>query len=205
MTKATSPASSGPAGPRFEVQVGAHYLLSLLVRTEARGLPGAGIERVEFQRSAEGRPLDDVIIVGREADGKQATLEIQVKRHVGFAPSDDVFRSVVGQMVTATKVPEFWTSRHELAVATAKSSAKIDGAYQEVLNQAKHIGDAATFIARIDRAGSVNDDMRTFVDTFKSHLRHFDSPDDDETVWKLCGGFKSCSLILQLSDPNPKN
>ena len=61
---ATSPASSGPAGSHFKGQVGAHYLLSMLTGTEPRGLPGTMIDRIEFQRAAEGHPLDDVIVQG---------------------------------------------------------------------------------------------------------------------------------------------
>ncbi len=62
---------------------------------------------------------------------------------------------------------------------------KIEGAYQDVLTWARQLGDAETFIARIDRPGSANDDMRTFVRTFKAHLRDAGSRDDDETVWGL--------------------
>jgi hypothetical protein len=51
---AASPAATGPGGSHFEGQVGAHYLLSMLVGAEPRGLPGTVIERVEFQRSGEG-------------------------------------------------------------------------------------------------------------------------------------------------------
>ena len=36
MSEATSPASSGPAGGHFEGQVGASYLLSMLVGAEPR-------------------------------------------------------------------------------------------------------------------------------------------------------------------------
>ncbi|GFO56969.1 hypothetical protein GMSM_39760 [Geomonas sp. Red276] len=58
---ASSPAASGPAGSPFEAQVGAHYLLAMLIGSEPLGLPGTIIDRVEFPRAAEGRPLDDVI------------------------------------------------------------------------------------------------------------------------------------------------
>ena len=40
-------------------------------------------------------------------------------------------------------------------------------------------------MARIAAAGSANDDMRSFVRTFKSHLREAGSRDDDETVSRL--------------------
>jgi len=185
MANATSPASSGPAGSHFEGQVGAHYLLSMLTGTEPRGLPGTTIDRVEFQRAPEGRPLDDVIVHAHYTRGDPAVLEIQVKRSITFAPSDPVFSAVVGQIVKASRRSDFWTSRYELAIATARTSRKIDGAYQDVLTWARQLGDAATFMARIDRPGSANDDMRTFVHTFKTHLRDSGSPDDDETVWRL--------------------
>jgi hypothetical protein len=64
---ATSPASSGPAGSHFEGQVGAHYLLSMFTGSEPRGLPGTVIDRIEVQRAAEGRALDDVIIHAHDA------------------------------------------------------------------------------------------------------------------------------------------
>ncbi len=185
MGNVSSPASTGPAGSHFEGQVGAFYLLSMLTGTGPRGLPGTIIGRIQFQRAAEGHPLDDVIVHAHDARGEAIVLEIQVKRSITFAPGDLVFRKVVEQIVQASRKPEFSCIRYELAIATARTSQKIDGAYQDVLTWAGQIGDAATFAARINRPGSANDDMRTFVQTFKSHMREAGSPDDDETVWRL--------------------
>ena len=186
----TSPASSGPAGSHFEGQVGAHYLLSMLTGTEPRGLPGTTIDRIELQRAAEGRLLDDVIVYAHDARGNPAVLEIQVKRSITFAHSDPIFRAVVGQIVEASRRPDFWTSPYELAIAIARTSRKIDGAYQDVLTWARQLGDAATFTSRIARPGSANDDMRKFVRTFKSHLHDAGTPDNDEMVWRLLGKLK---------------
>jgi hypothetical protein len=185
VTEGTSPAASGPAGSLFEGQVGAFFLLSLLVRGEPRGLPGTIIDRVEFQRAPEGHPLDDVIVHSHDAQGKPAVLEIQVKKGIAFAPSDPIFRSVIGQIVRASRKPEFLTSRYELAIAISKTSQKIDGPYQDVLTWARELGDAATFMNRINRPGSTNDAMRTFVNTFRSHLREEGAAHDDESVWRL--------------------
>ncbi len=198
-TNATSPASSGPAGSHFEGQVGAHYILSLLTRSEPRGLPETVIDAVKLQRAAEGRPLDDVIVYAHNAAGDSAILEIQVKRNIKFTPSDAVFRKVAKQIVEATERDDFWTSHYELAVATAHTSRKIDGPYQDVLTWARQIGDAETFFARIERDGSANDDMRTFVKTFRSHLRSFGAPDDDETAWRLLRKFQI--LIFDFTAP----
>ena len=105
---ATSPASSGPAGSQFEAQVGAHYLLSMLVGTEPRGLPGTTITRVKFQRAAEGHPLDDVIVEARDYRGQPAVLEIQVKRTITFTAGDTVFRDAVAQIADAARQPAIW-------------------------------------------------------------------------------------------------
>lgn len=182
---ATSPASTGPAGSHFEGQVGAYYLLSVLTGAAPRGLPGTMIDRIELQRAPEGRPLDDVIVHAHDQRGDPAILEIQVKRSISFAPGDPLFRKVVGQIVMASRRPDFWTSRYELAIAIARTSRKIEGAYQDVLTWARQLDDATTFMARIDRPGSANESMRTFVRTFKMHLRDAGSPDDDDTVWRL--------------------
>src|SRR6266446_4647821 len=150
MTQATSPASSGPAGGYFEGQVGASFLLSLLVGGDPRGLPGTIIDRVAFQRAAEGHPLDDVIVHAHDAQGQPATLEIQVKKSITFVLSDPIFRSVVDQIVEVSRSP------YELAIAISRTSRKIDGAYQDVLTWARQIGEAATFMNRISRRGSAN-------------------------------------------------
>lgn len=186
----TNPASSGPAGSEFEAQVGASYLLSMLVGGEPLGLPGTVVDSIEFQRASEGHPLDDVIVHSHDLLGNAATMEVQVKRSIGFSPSDDVFKSVVTQIVEAARKPGFWESKHELAVATARTSRKIDGAYQDVLTWARHLGSAETFAARIARKGAASDDMRTFVNTFRSHLMAEGFSHDDEMVWKLLRRFQ---------------
>jgi hypothetical protein len=185
MTEATSPASSGPAGGHFEGQVGASYLLSMLVGAEPLGLAGTTIDRVAFQRAAEGHPLDDVIVYAHDATGNAATLEVQVKRKVTFAPGDEVFRSVVAQIAEVSRKPEFMTTRHELGIAISRSSQKIDGPYKDVLTWARQLGDADIFIQRINRPGSANDDMRAFVNTFRTHLKDAGAAHDDEAVWQV--------------------
>ena len=185
MVDGTSPASSGPAGSHFEGQVGAFYLLSLLVGAEPRGLPGTIIDRVSFQRAAEGYPLDDVIVHAHDSLGKSAILEIQVKRGITFAPADVVFRSVVGQIAEVSRKPEFLNSRYELGIAISRTSKKIDGAYQDVLTWARQLGDATTFVNRINRPGSAQQSMRDFVNTFRTHLREAEAEHDDATVWQL--------------------
>lgn len=158
----------------------------MLAPSEPRGLPGTTIDRVELQRADDGFPLDDVILRAREnTTGRAATLQIQVKRSIAFSPGDAVFNKVVGQIAKAIEEPDFWAERNELAIATARTSRKIDGAYQDVLKWARQLGTAQIFFDRLNRSG--NDDMRTFVGTLRDHLRDASAPHDDETVWKVLG------------------
>lgn len=195
MSDGTSPASSGPAGSHFEGQVGASYLLSMLVGAEPRGLPGTIIDRIAFQRAAEGFPLDDVIVHAHDASGNAETLEVQVKRDVTFAPKDEVFQKVVGQIANASGTADFWNGRHELGIAISRSSHKIDGPYQDVLTWARQLGNARTFFDRLERPGLANPDMREFVKTFRTHLGAAGAQNDDETVWKLL-----CRLQISVYD-----
>jgi hypothetical protein len=159
----------------------------MLVNTEPRGLPRTIIDRVECQRAPEGYPLDDVIVNAHDPSGNKATLEIQVKRDMTLAPKDAVFKKVVAQIAEVSAKADFWNSRHELGIAISQSSHKIDGAYQDVLTWARQLGDAKTFFERIKRPGSANDDMRSFVDTFRTHLKDAGADHDDEIVWRLLG------------------
>ncbi len=186
MTTASSPASTGPAGPLFEAQVGAHYLLSLLIGLEPRGLPGARIERVKFQRAAEGHPLDDIVIHACDVDGRSAVLEIQVKRSLRFTLANREFRKVVAQIARASQKPEFLETRHhELGIAVERAHLGIQGSYREVLEWARQLGSAEAFMARIKRPHSANKDMRNFIGAFRAHLEHSGVPHDDEMVWQL--------------------
>ena len=182
----TSTLASGPAGTHFEAQVAASYFLAMVCGAPPRGLPGTAIDRIGLQQANAGRALDDVIIYAHDfTSGKPAVLEIQVKRSITFAPTDAVFRKVVGQIVRTAGRPDFWTQRYELAIATTKGSRRIDGAYQDTLTLARQVGDAATFFAQIKLTGAANDDMRAFVNTFRSHLQDERARHDDEIVWQL--------------------
>lgn len=182
----SNPASTGPAGAHFESEVGAHYLLTMLASSEPRGLPGTSVLRVEFQRGDEGFPLDDVIVHAYDANArKNVSLQIQVKRSITFSANDAVFKKTVSQIARAISGSGFWEGRNELAIATARTSRKIDAAYQDVLRWARQLGSAKAFFDRVNRSGAGNVDMRTFVSTLRDHLSDAGANHDDETVWKV--------------------
>ncbi|MGX4807220.1 hypothetical protein [Bradyrhizobium guangdongense] len=188
--KIAAPAATGGAGPQFEAKVGAFYVLPLLSGGEPRGLPGATVRTVAFQQRVAAHPLDDVVVKAVNRDGSPAILEIQVKRTLTFTKSDTEFQDVVGQIWEAAQKPDFETSRYELAVAIARTTTRIEQAYQEVLHWARQLLDGATFAAHINRPAFASDAMRSFVDVFRTNLRLAGAPTDDETVWRLLRRFQ---------------
>jgi len=185
-----APAATGNAGARFEGNVGAFYLLGLLSSGEPRGLPGATIQRVQFQQAAAGKPLDDIVVHAANADGSPATLELQAKRTLDFTASDTGFGDVVRRMAQAAQQCEFLTTRYELAVALSRSSARIERACQEVLHWARQLRDGASFVAHMNLDGFSSKPMRDFVAAFRKHLADAGAPTDEEFVWRLLGRFQ---------------
>lgn len=184
-----SPAATGPAGPLLETHVGAQYLLPLLTRGEARGLPGVAVNRVQFQRGALGFPLDDVIVTGTDARGETAFLEIQVKRSLEFTPSDPEFARVVAMACHAATKPEFAAARYEVAVALGHS-ARIDRHVRAVLQWARDYQDHDEFFRRLAQPRVAHQNMRDFADAFRAHMRASGARDDPSSAWRLLRRFQ---------------
>lgn len=170
MTQAASPSATGAAGPVFAGEVGASYLLSLLAEGEPCGLPGCKARLVAFQRAAQGRALDDVIVHATDGTGAPATLEIQAKRTATFSPQDPVFKSVVGQMVKTAARAEFHSQRYELAIAIEKTSTRIERDYQTLLHWIRHASSLSDLATRLALPGVASPPARTFLTTVRSHL-----------------------------------
>ncbi len=162
----SSPRSTGPAGSQFEAKVGTHYALAILAGTEPFGLPGAIVDRIEFQRGGQGHPLDDVIVRGTTAAGEDRCLEIQVKRAMAFTKSDANFASIVDGIVRARRIEP----NRRFAVAIERTTGAIDKGVQEALELAQQTIDVASFLKLLETPGRHNQDTKDFVDAFKIHL-----------------------------------
>jgi hypothetical protein len=175
-TKAdSSPRATGPAGPQFEAKVGTHYALALLASTEPFGLPGAIVDRLEFQRGGQGHPLDDVIVRGVTIAGEDRCLEVQVKRSMAFTEGDANLASIVDGIVKARKIePD-----RRFAVAIERTTGAIENGVQEALELAQQTINAASFLKLLETPGRGNKEMRAFVTAFKAHLAAKGATGDD--------------------------
>ncbi len=197
--RGSSPASRGGAGVYIEGELGAFYLLAMLARTEARGMPGARISRVRFQGADLGYALDDLIVHGVGPSGDEL-LEIQSKREISFSPKDITFQEVAEQIARSSRsdVPE---DRHQLAVATQRTSKAISGPYQDVLLWARKSASSVEFFDRLAAKGVASDSMRNFVATFRSNLVAAAVEDSDDAIWRLLRRFAILEFDFESTAP----
>ncbi|MFK0167010.1 hypothetical protein [Rhizobium sp. NPDC090279] len=197
--KGSSPVGRGGAGTYIEGELGAFYLLQMLAGSEARGLPNARIEKIQFQGVDEGYALDDLVVHGVSAKGS-SLLEIQSKRTIKFSPKDSIFQSVCEQIVRSAPATEP-TDRHLYAVATQRTSFAISGPYQDVLEWARVASSGAQFFERLGLKGVASPAMRDFVDTFRTNLVAQGVTDDDEAIWGLIRRFLVLEFDFESSAP----
>lgn len=195
--RGVSPMATGPAGPWLEAHVGAQYLLPLLQSGEPRGMPGMRVTSVQFQRAGMGSPLDDVIVLGHDAKGIEARLQIQVKRSIEFTLGDPNFRSVVA-MACRAAAAGFGMGGDAYAVAVGNSS-RIDRHIQAVLNWARQYQDSETFHRRLKKEGEAHKEMRKFVAAFTEHMQAAGAAYDDSSVHQLLRRF----LVLVFDAEQP--
>ncbi|MFA6232265.1 MAG: hypothetical protein WC617_19155 [Rhodanobacter sp.] len=141
--------------------------------------------------------MDDVVVTGVDAQGRTAILELQAKRTIVFTPSDSVFGDVVALACQATAAPGFFDSQHELAVAIARTSTKIEQYVQVVLSWARDYQDATSFFARLNQAGAANQEMRDFVSAFRGKMQGAGAAHDEEAVWRLLSRFQVLAFDLE--------
>jgi hypothetical protein len=198
----SSPVGRGGAGTYIEGELGAYYLLQMLAGSDARGLPDARIDRVQFQGETDGYALDDLIVHGMSDKGS-AILEIQSKRTATFAPKDPIFVSICEQIVRSnpTRNP---TDRHLMAAAVQRTSYAISGPYQDLLEWARGAESGVQFFARLEREGVASPAMRTFAAAFRAHLVANGVADDDEATWAIIRRFLILEFDFESGAPQAK-
>jgi len=142
-----------PAAAGVSSRTGRRILLAGASCGAEPAASGTTIDRVDFKEPRRVTPSMMSLFmlmtrrrVCRSRSASQARPDIRASRHH--------FKSVVSQIAEVSCKPDFWKKRHELAIAISRTSHKIDGPYQDVLTWARQLGDAVTFMERIDRSGS---------------------------------------------------
>jgi hypothetical protein len=180
MSRNVNPGEGGPAGGQLEAKIGAFYFLSMLAEAEPRGMPGCTATKVKFQRTYEGHALDDIIVLGVDADGNDRVLEIQSKRTTDFTASDAAFGKTVAQIVAAG--PDHVAP---VAIAIARTNAKIERHYQQLLLLARKTSTAEAFARAVAAERVVSQGMRDFAAATRAQIGAASGDTTDEAVWRL--------------------
>jgi hypothetical protein len=123
----SNPFSAGGGGTHFEARVVAFCLAATVCEAAFRGLRAEFVSRVSTQRADFGEYLDDVILCGPRAEGKDASLHLQVKKTLSFTKSDEPWKEVViAAWQTANNLQQSWRFDWEPPKAVLRDVWTID-------------------------------------------------------------------------------
>jgi hypothetical protein len=197
----TSPLLTGGAGFDFEDGVAAIYLTALLLEGGVLGLGQYTAAQVALQRASSGAPLDDVIITGADANGKDATLHLQAKStlHIGEGPTNTDFRDVLTKAWATFKLATFKQGRDRLGAAVGSIAQTRQKALRRLQRVASESATAADFWARFDAV--TNQETRTIRNAFATVLKEIDPAGaDNEQLWTFFRHFIVLPFDVQESE-----
>ena len=91
--------------------------------------------------------------------------------------------------------------RHQMAVATQRTSLRISGPYQDVLAWARSLDDGPAFSRRVRARGVAGDAARSFAATFRAHLVSFGVEDEDDAIWRVMRRFQILDFDFESVSP----
>lgn len=89
------PESSGGLGGWYETQVIALFLVDLLTEGTVLGVRASVPSEVAVQQRANGRPLDDLVVVSTRSDGGTIRLDLQIKHQLAATRKNADFADIV--------------------------------------------------------------------------------------------------------------
>jgi hypothetical protein len=116
----SNPASTGSAGPRFEVQVMSAFAVLMLAGGVAPCLECVPIKKIKLQERKSGYRIDDFVVHAADSNNtSDRKLLVQVKHGINFTESDDAFRETIIAAWRDFNDPLIFTrNKDAIAVAT---------------------------------------------------------------------------------------
>ena len=176
----------------------AFCLAAIACEAAFRGLRAEFVSRLSTQRADFGEHLDDVILRGPRADGKDASLHLQVKKTLSFTKSDEPWKDVVIAAWRTVNEQKYDLSKDRVGVVIGTYSSQADTHYQSVLTWAAESADAANFVERIEKKDYSHEAKRSFVSNVRDILtEHLQRPATDDEVWHLLRTFVILNFDFQ--------
>jgi hypothetical protein len=156
--------STGGAGFAFETKVDAFFAAAMLADGDAFQVGKIG--RLEFQRSANGWLLDDLVLT-LETDGGRAHCAVSVKSGIQFsggrAPTDIV--EPAWEQFLGDGCPAYDRDRDPLALACPPLDSRVRADLVELQRLARE-QDPEELAARLEAPGYVSGEKRRLFESF---------------------------------------
>ncbi|MEJ1968470.1 MAG: hypothetical protein WDN03_07550 [Rhizomicrobium sp.] len=181
-----SPELTGGAGFTFEDACVAVYLVALVAEETAAGLPDRVVVGVAVQQAPAGRPLDDLVVTAKAADGSLAALDLQIKRAltISAAASNHDFRSVVTQAWQTVAAATFHGELDRVGAVTGQIASDSKRALETICEWARSHATAASFLQSFS-AGVANDTHRAIRDAVRTILTEIDPALGDDALHRF--------------------
>ena len=193
-----SPLSTGGAGEKFELHVGAYALGLLLVRGNPPILTDTFVSKVNFQVKHSGWHTDDILIVGERSDGSLRQLALQVTRNLSISAKNEKCRATIVSMWDDFCAEErFDRASDQLAVVVLNGTAMLLHHFNAVLVCARSSIDAKDFDGRLSVEGFVSKRAKEQNSAVVTILeRHLGKGLDSDLYWRFLRAINVVSLDL---------
>jgi hypothetical protein len=160
----SNPFSTGGGGTKFEYEVGALFLASLLTEDIPPGISDGRIHKIQFQASHTGVLLDDVVITVR--NGIQRVIAYQIKHKLKFSKSDNTFKGVIRDCWKTFEHSN--PEADKVGMGVEIYSQTLDEQLQTLLDWAETSLDSQEFTKKVNLDHFSSDKKREFIETFSS-------------------------------------
>jgi hypothetical protein len=166
----------------------------------SKEVPGDFAITVQSQRATFDHPLDDIIVKGVRAGGRQTQLDLQIKNKLTFTENDAEWVDVLQRAWETFANGTFDPVLHRIGVGIGAYNARVDQHYQSVLTWATYSTDGRDFRERIEKGDYSHKDKQAFVNTIRAVLTtHIGRAPTDDELWKLLSAFVIVHFDFQSS------
>jgi hypothetical protein len=195
----SSPSATGPAGPAFEVKLGAAWLTLLLTGGAPLWLGTGRLRAVHLQAAhlGAGWHTDDILLEAVKPNGEQIKAALQAKRSFTLGRNEECTKVLRGALKDLRNTSQFDQACDVLGVVTSSLSAKLARGVRTLLDCARASISAADMASRLSKPNYLGKPAREYYNTIKQILSNADAgAPNEEELWRFLCRFHIADLDL---------
>lgn len=199
---ASNPAATGPAGPAFEMKVGAACLTLLLTRGAPLCLGAGTLHTVNLQAGhlGLGWHTDDILLEATNAAGEQMKAALQAKRAFSLGVNEECMKVLRGALADFRNTAQFDQKRDVVGLVTSSLSARLARGLRTLLDCARASTSAADMARRLAKPRHLGKPTLEYYNAIREVLTGAEggAPIDDE-LWRFLCRFHVVDLDLNVT------